>query len=891
MQTLRLSNQARFSPSVHWAVVSLMAAILMLSLLGSPLAPASSTSTNVPSIASALSQLPLAFVPSQGKSETAAHFEVYGAGNRLSFVPHGTVLDLPGDSQPLQMSFLNASQSTTITTGTRLPGIVNDFRGNQADGWQTNIPTYANIRYQGLYPGINLLYEGKDGLLESTFNIAPGANPAHIHWQYTGATTIEVDEATGNLFITLPDHSQVVEKAPLAWQDIDGQHFPVAVSFSLAADNTVGFTLGSYDTSALLTIDPTIVYETTQALGGFSDGFDIAIDAGGNAYVLGRVYDTDNDVGIVKLSPSGSVLYTTYLRGSKLDSGGGIALDAAGDIYVAGATNSADFPILNAIKPVKDGVTREGFITKLANGDGSLLFSTFFGGSRSDQINDITLNDAGEIYIVGQTQSTNFPTVNPIQSGLNLNQCFCDDAFVTKLSPDALTVLYSTYLGGASTDYGLSIALDANNNIYITGSTKSDDFPTQAAIQPNRAGQFQDTDLFISKISADGSSLVYSTYLGGTNLDSARRIAVNSAGNAFVAGSTRSSDFPTTAGAYQENYIGGVADCGTPGFGGPVNCEDMFITKLAPDGSSLAYSTYLGGGLEDIANGIAINNAGEAYVIGYTVSEDFPGVTRTGPGYEIALAKLNAGGSDLRYTVIIDSPVANSGHGIAVDNAGDIYITGAQSVPEELYVAKITDGGSGGGSNQPPVAVASASPENGNAPLTVQFSSNGSSDPDGTISVYAWDFGDGNTSSEANPSHTYTASGAYDAVLSVTDNNGATDNASVTINVAQVSQNELHVQAQSVTRQQYARLYYRGVDTLLITDQNNQPLAGVTVTVTYSGPSHGQASGITGADGTVTLATNWKRNPKGNWCFTVTNVTKDGYTYNPDANVVSLQCE
>ena len=503
-----------------------------------------------------------------------------------------------------------------------------------------------------------------------------------------------------------------------------------------------------------------------RVLGDFDSGIDIAVDAAGNAYVLGRVYDTDNDVGIAKLSPNGSVLYTTYLRGSSGDFGGGIALDAAGDIYVAGATDSADFPILNAIKPVKENVTREGFITKLANGDGSLLFSTFFGGNRTDTINDITLNAAGEIYIVGQTQSTNFPTVNPIQGGLNLNQCFCEDAFVTKLSPDALTVLYSTYLGGASTDYGESIALDASNNIYITGSTKSDDFPTQAAIQPNRAGQFQDTDLFISKISADGSNLVYSTYLGGTLLDSARRIAVNSAGNAFVAGSTASMDFPTTTGAYQENYIGAPGACGTPGFGGPVNCEDMFITKLAPDGSSLAYSTYLGGGLDDIANGIAINNADEAYVIGYTVSEDFPGVTRTGPGYEIALAKLNAGGSDLLYTVIIDSPVANAGHGIAVDNAGDIYITGAQSVPSELYVAKITDGGGGGGgSNLPPVAVASASPENGNAPLTVQFSSAGSSDPDGAISAYAWDFGDGNTSSEANPSHTYTAAGAYDAVL------------------------------------------------------------------------------------------------------------------------------
>ena len=884
MQTLHLSNRLRFSPSIHWAAIGLMIATLVFSLLASPLAPVSHASTNFPDIAPAFSQLPLAFVPKQGQTGAAVQFEVYGAGNKLTFIPHGTILDLPGDSLPLQMSFLNASQSTTITAGTPLPGIVNDFRGNQADGWRTNVPTYANIHYQELYPGINLVYEGKDGLLESTFNIAPGVDPTRIHWQYTGVTAINVNEATGDLHITLPDQSQVVEQSPFAWQEINGQRIPVAVAFSLAADNSIGFTLGSYNPAVPLTIDPTIVYETTVGIGGFSHGFDIAIDAAGNAYVLGRVYDSNNDVGIVKLSPDGSVLYTTYLRGSSGDFGGGIALDAAGDIYVAGGTDSADFPILNAIKPVKDGVTREGFITKLANGDGSLLFSTFFGGSRSDSINDITLNSTGEIYVVGQTQSTNFPTVNPIQGGLNLNQCFCDDAFVTKLSPDALTVLYSTYLGGAFTDSGSSIALDANDNIYITGSTQSNDFPTQAAIQPNRAGVNQDVDLFVSKISADGSSLVYSTYLGGTSNDSARRIAVDSAGNAFVAGTTISTNFPTTAGAYREAYIGGLGAC-LSGFSTPINCTDAFVTKFVPDGN-LAYSTYLGGGKDDIANGIAINDAGEAFVGGYTNSADFPGVTQTG----ILVAKLNANGSNLLYALTISSPVANSGHGIALDNAGDIYVTGAQNVPEELYVAKITEGG-GGGSNQPPVAVASANPENGNAPLTVQFSSAGSSDPDGAVSTYAWDFGDGNTSSEANPSHTYTAPGTYDAVLVVTDNNGATGNASVTINVAQVSQNELHVQAQSVTRQQYARRYYRGVDTLLITDQNNQPVAGAAVTVTYSGPSSGQASGVTGANGTVTLTTNWQRNPKGNWCFEVTNVTKDGFAYNSNANVVTLQCE
>jgi PKD repeat protein len=197
----------------------------------------------------------------------------------------------------------------------------------------------------------------------------------------------------------------------------------------------------------------------------------------------------------------------------------------------------------------------------------------------------------------------------------------------------------------------------------------------------------------------------------------------------------------------------------------------------------------------------------------------------------------------------------------------------------------------GGGTNLAPVAVASANPEDGSAPLTVQLSSDGSYDPDGTITTYAWDLGDGDTSGEANPSHTYADAGTYDAVLTVTDDQGATGSATVTIDVAQASQNELHVQAQSVTRQQWFWSYYRGLDTVLITDQNNQPVAGVTVTATYSGPNNGQTSGTTGSTGTVTLYTSWKRNPRGTWCFEVTDVAKDGYSYNPGANAVTQACE
>jgi hypothetical protein len=432
---------------------------------------------------------------------------------------------------------------------------------------------------------------------------------------------------------------------------------------------------------------PTFVYETIFDGAFLDSGHDVAVDAGGNAYVLASAYDAEHNVLVLKVAPNGMVLWNAYLGGSALDIGTGIDLDGAGDVYVTGWTDSADFPTLNPLQGTLNG-PRDAFVAKLSAQDGSLIYSTFFGGGYAEGANDIAVNGLGEIYLIGYTGSTDFPMVNPIQGALNTTYCFCDDAFVSKISADGSTLLYSTYLGGGFDDEGQSIGLDEGGNIYIAGNTKSNDFPTVNPIQAANAGGLR--DVFAARISADGSALDYSTYLGGEEFDRVSRIAVDGAGNAYVAGTTRSVSFPTTPGAFQEQFAGGILECGSPPYEPLRNCDDLFVTKITPDGSGLAYSTYIGGNLDEEARGIALDGDGNAILAGYSVSADFP-PAGIGDSAAIVVPRLNSSGSDLLYTVAIASGSANAGHGIGVDDAGDLYVTGAKNVPADVYVARLTE--------------------------------------------------------------------------------------------------------------------------------------------------------------------------------------------------------
>jgi hypothetical protein len=683
---------------------------LLVPAVRSIVAPAPRFVQAEPVSASALQNLPLAFVPNQGQLDESIHFQAWGTGSRLAFSSQGVELALVSstgqqeggrdqtgieqlEQQQLQIRFLGSNAGTHLEANRQLPTLINDLRGNDPELWYVNLPTYGEIDYRQLYLGIDLRYEGAEGLLKSTFQVAPGADPLQVRWSYEGADITAIDVAVdGNLVINLADGSKLVEQAPIAWQEIQGEQIAVAVAYNVREDGSVGFVLGDYDRSQPLTIDPTLVYETVFNSADFDWGVDIAADNAGNAYVVAQVYDTNHDIVVLKLGPDGTILHTTYLRGAGLDYGGAIAVDAVGDIYVVGRTLSNDFPVHNALQPQKNGPS-DAFLTKLSGQDGSLIFSTYYGGSRAEQATEIALNGSGAFYITGATDSTDFPTTaDAYQDSLNLTYCFCEDAFVSKISTDGQDILYSTYFGGGFDDVGTGIGLDTAGNIYFAGNTKSDDLPLQSPLQGTYGGGFRDG--FVAKLSSDGQSLLYSTFLGGEEWERLDRVAVSPSGQIYLGGSTRSASFPTTAGAFQEEFAGGIAECGQPPFEPIRNCDDAFVSSILPDGSAFAYSTYLGGNEDDIGRGLAIDNQGNAYLIGYSRSDNFPvpglGLqAKPDVTFFVFVSKLNASGSDLLFTLQLTLPI-DDGDGITVDGNGDFYIIGGINVPSDLYIAKYT---------------------------------------------------------------------------------------------------------------------------------------------------------------------------------------------------------
>jgi hypothetical protein len=581
----------------------------------------------------------------------------------------------------LYMDLVGANPAARPIGLDELPGRVNYFLGNDPARWHSDVPTYGRVEYPNVYPGISLAYHGGAGGLEYDFILSPGADTHAITLGFAGASGVELN-ARGDLVVHTTA-GDLVQHAPVLYQDVGGARRPVDGRFVIrnppatpCNPTMVSFSVGHYDRSRPLVIDPVLGFSTYLGGAGDDNGRDVAADAAGYVYVSGYTSSADfptagafqsgyagglADGFVAKLSPNGSgLVYASYFGGSGDDYGGRLALDAAGDVLLSGSTSSADFPTVNPLQPNLAGGD-DAFVAKLAADGSSLVYSTYLGGSADDEGRGVAVDAAGNAYVTGRTHSADFPTEKPLQPTLAGG----DDGFVAELTPDGAALVYSTYLGGSGgQENGYGIVADAAGDAFVTGRTNSPDFPTVHALQPAPGGG---VDAFVAKLAPGGAALAYSTYLGGAADDHGRRIAVDKAGNAYVAGITFSANFPTH-------------DSLQPFAGGP---DDAFVAELRPDGTAFVYSTYLGGHGDDQGIGIAVNASGRALVTGSTASADFPtkdALQATLAGAADAfVAELKAGGTGLVYSTYLGGSASDGGIGIGTDSAGDAYVTGTTS--------------------------------------------------------------------------------------------------------------------------------------------------------------------------------------------------------------------
>ncbi len=631
----------------------------------------------------------LASWPRYGDEDIAAPI---GATNRQSSIANRQSV--------LTMNLVGANQKARVVGLEELPGKSNYFIGNDPKQWRTNVPTYAKVRYQNVYPGVDLIYYGKQGQLEYDFVVRPGADPSTIRFSVGAGLSRHQSNQDGGVkpplqiaadgdLVVKTDGGDVRFHKPVVYQTKSTANHQSSIDnrqlleghYVLTASNQLRFALGPYDRSKPLVIDPILRYSTYLGGSGDDGATGIAVDSARNAYVTGGTGSTDfptknpfqaanaghGDAFVTKLDPTGSALvYSTYLGGSDHDDATGIAVDSARNAYVTGFTYSTNFPTKNPFQRHNAGGA-DAFVTKLDPTGSALVYSTYLGGSGFDAATGIAVDSAGNAYVTGGTASTNFPTMNPFQAA---NAGFFGNAFVTELSPTGSALVYSTYLGGSGGDNASGIALDSAGNAYVTGVTKSTNFPTKNPFQGTFGGGGGTVDAFVTKLDPTGSALVYSTYLGGSDNDVASGIAVDSARNAYVTGQTFSTNFPTKN-PFQAANAGNLD-------------ADAFVTKLDPTGNALVYSTYLGGSGREQATGIAVDSARNAYVTGWTTSTNFPTqnpfqAANAGGFDDAFVTKLDPTGSALVYSTYLGGSNSDFGFGIALDSARNAYVTGGTS--------------------------------------------------------------------------------------------------------------------------------------------------------------------------------------------------------------------
>lgn len=645
----------------------------------------------------------IAFEPNRGQADSRTSYlartngfllGIESTGSRLLWRNHGK-------SAEIACRLIGANSHPRLEALDPLPGYSSYFRGRDPDKWIAGIPNFARVRAAQVYPGIDLVYYGNQSQLEYDFVVTPGADPRAIRMQFRGAISLRTD-ATGSLILTTPA-GDLVEHKPVIYQTVAGERRPVPGNFRIVGLRTVSFDVGAYDRARPLTIDPVLAYSSFLGGPDLDEGHALAADTAGNLYLTGRTFTPNGDADVLlrKISPDGSgFVFSADLGGSDNDVGNGIAVGPDGSVYVGGRTQSTDFPIANAFQTANLG-TNNAFLLRLDPTGTTLIFSTYvgghgndrgfalavdsqgsaylaggatspdfptspgafqrqnrggfdcfvvkfdasgngifgtlIGGGSEDRAFGIAVDDFGNSYITGQTASDSYPQANPSfqhsrHGGL--------DAFVTEITADGTGLVYSTFAGGGNDDVGNAIAVDANGNAFVVGTTSSGDFPTTAgAFQRGYAGGA--SDAFVLAYATNGQALLFSTLLGSHGADEGNGIALDPSDDIFVIGDTDSDQFPVTTDALQPNRVGGV---------------DVVFSVLDPTGSQLLYSTLLGGSGDDFGLAVAADQNSNAYLTGVTSSLDFPVTVGA------AQTQYGGGDSDAFFALIVPDNSMNASH-------------------------------------------------------------------------------------------------------------------------------------------------------------------------------------------------------------------------------------
>jgi hypothetical protein len=629
--------------------------------------------------------VPVSFERNTGQVDKSVEYLVRGHGGAL-FLQGSQAIWAPGNGQGevrLHMNLLGARADGALAGERPIPTRSHYLLGNKREDWRRDVPHYARLRLPAVYPGIDLIYHpAQDARLEYDFVLSPGADPASIRLGFEGMAGMRLNES-GDLVLSLPG-GEVVQRAPVAYQDGDHGRADVPVAFRLAADGSVGFQLAAYDTTIPLVIDPVLTFSTY--LGDSRTVIqDVKVVADGSAYLYGHTSFSGlpttpgalqtlpaggYDAFIAKLAADASHYeFITYLGGSGDEANGGsigpgIHVDTDGAMYVTGRTDSADFPLK---KPLQANLVGQDdfYVAKLDPTGSRLIYSTYLGGpdwesprgaEPSEAGPSIAVDRGGNAIILGYSNADGYPVVNAHQDhpagGL--------DGVLTKLNKQGSSILFSTYLGGSGNDKPRSLKLDASGNIYVTGRADSADFPLVKPLQGQYGGR---GDVFVSKFNSNGQ-LVFSTLWGGSNTEKGRAIDLDAQGNVYITGNTQSTDFPTVSALQGQLAAGG----------------DMFLMRINSRLDKVAFSTYLGGADDDEGSALVLDAEGNVYIGGYSHSADFPTVNpiqaELNGTKDVVVLKINNRGSRILFSTYLGGTGAEEAIAMGLDTAGLLTVAG-----------------------------------------------------------------------------------------------------------------------------------------------------------------------------------------------------------------------